>query len=651
MLVDDRDRLEFGTSTTWNLAILAWMIVGIVFVVGIIGAGVVTAAGGQLGRVVAGIPATVMILLPTLYLGRHFRSRYVFDDERGQIVKTSWYGLIKKRVALDDVEEIQVGGMYFIESTPDGNSGRMTLDEVLSIRFVSRDGEPLLEIRGPGIEFKSAALYLLVAARAAEVVRVPVRLMGFETRASKPLERLWDALAALGSPMGAGLQRVARSGPNPSALLHEDDGSLTRAALLGGVGGVVGTGVGKAIRNEQRQRLSDSPRAVGTFGDPDDAWDLDRWRDKYPPVPPSTGPIHPISVLVILVVNVIAAAARGLFSLSVTLAFGALGFCFLASVALMYGAFMLLIGRYGWLKADPMSPGRLLFFNRWPGLYPVTGVLLIGFSLIGYGAVPFLQSPEVRERQAAVANSWAVDNGLALAGRPEPENQIKGLDELIGQSRRGTPVRQSPQRAAVLRRAEELLKSPNREIRVRAVEVVGRWNDPADAVRTLEPFLTDRDRTIQDRALDVIREIYQDEIKAELGPDMIRERVPRLAYRVVPAPNGKREAIYQERNMRGYDVGLELITKPEPEAREKGVELLARDTERKHPRRADVLRLVEPFLNNPNRDVRQNAFDALSHWGTQETIAVLQPYLQDPDRDVRDRAKRAIEEIQNREKR
>lgn len=129
------------------------------------------------------------------------------------------------------------------------------------------------------------------------------------------------------------------------------------------------------------------------------------------------------------------------------------------------------------------------------------------------------------------------------------------------------------------------------------------------------------------------------------------ERKPFLEYKLVPRADGTREVRVNSRNMNGVEVGIELLTKPEPEVREKALGELAFHVDRKHPRRAEVLAALAPFLKSDRAEVRRKAVDALGNWGTPETLAVLEPMLADPDQGVRDMAKRKMGDIRDRQKR
>jgi hypothetical protein len=126
---------------------------------------------------------------------------------------------------------------------------------------------------------------------------------------------------------------------------------------------------------------------------------------------------------------------------------------------------------------------------------------------------------------------------------------------------------------------------------------------------------------------------------------------PSLTYRVETRPDGSKDVILNVRNMKPIDVGLELLTKPELEVREKGVRELEFHVDRKHPRRADVVAGLTPYLQSDKNDIRRIAANALGKWGFPDTIPTLEPHLRDPDERVRNAAKDAIREIGARQQR
>jgi hypothetical protein len=122
---------------------------------------------------------------------------------------------------------------------------------------------------------------------------------------------------------------------------------------------------------------------------------------------------------------------------------------------------------------------------------------------------------------------------------------------------------------------------------------------------------------------------------------------PRFSYRVEVRPDGTRDVKFEHHNMKNTDVGLELMSKPEPEVREKGVYVLE-NAERDHPRRAEVVRALIPFLQHENKRTREVAVRGLGRWGYRDTIPELEPMLNDPDNQVRRAAAEAIRDINSR---
>jgi hypothetical protein len=126
-----------------------------------------------------------------------------------------------------------------------------------------------------------------------------------------------------------------------------------------------------------------------------------------------------------------------------------------------------------------------------------------------------------------------------------------------------------------------------------------------------------------------------------------RER-PRMSYRIEVRPDGTRVCHVEAHNMNSVDIGLELMTKPEPEARERGVYYLER-AERNYPRRAEVINALTPYLGHEKAEIRRIAVRGLGNWGDQNTIPLIEPLLNDPDRDVRRIAGEAIRDISQRQ--
>jgi hypothetical protein len=146
-------------------------------------------------------------------------------------------------------------------------------------------------------------------------------------------------------------------------------------------------------------------------------------------------------------------------------------------------------------------------------------------------------------------------------------------------------------------------------------------------------------------------------ITSLLSPVALRERRDgpggqgKLEYKVVTRGDGKREVEFNARGMKPIDVGVELLSKPEPEAKIKGLRELDFHVDRKDHRRSSILKSLEEFLGNEDPEIRRVAVAAVGHWGTSDTIRVLEKMLDDPDKRVRDEAKHQIDDIKGREKR
>ncbi len=141
------------------------------------------------------------------------------------------------------------------------------------------------------------------------------------------------------------------------------------------------------------------------------------------------------------------------------------------------------------------------------------------------------------------------------------------------------------------------------------------------------------------------------EIAAARGRQQREEReLPRMTYRIEVRPDGTREVHVDRHNMKDVEVGLELLTKPEPEARERAVYYLEH-AERNYPRRAEVVNALTPYLRHEKAEIRRIAARGLGNWGSPDTIPLIEPLLNDPDNQVRRVAREAIRDITDRQRR